>query len=63
MRVVVLKETKTIDVNCGTGSNITVGSREGKVYRITPRREQRRERVWLPDSTGSISNTWPTPIG
>ena len=50
MRVWFLKETKTIDVNCGTGSNITVGSRENKIYRLTPRENNDVNGVWLPDS-------------
>ena len=50
MRVWFLKETKTIDVNCGTGSNITIGSRENKIYRITPRENNDVNGVWLPDS-------------
>ena len=43
MRVWFLKETSTIDVNCGTGSNITIGSRENVIYRITPARKRRGE--------------------
>jgi len=50
MRVWFLKETKTIDVNCATGSNITIGSREDKIYRITPRENNDVNGVWLPDS-------------
>ncbi|EDY22403.1 molybdopterin oxidoreductase [Chthoniobacter flavus Ellin428] len=50
MRVWFLKETKTVDVNCGTGSNITIGSRENKIYRITPRENNDVNGVWLPDS-------------
>jgi NADH-quinone oxidoreductase subunit G len=50
MRVWFLKETKTIDVNCGTGSNITVGTRENVIYRITPRENNDVNGVWLPDS-------------
>jgi len=50
MRVWFLKETKTIDVNCGTGSNIVVASRENKIYRITPRENNDVNGVWLPDS-------------
>ncbi len=50
MRVWFLKETKTIDVNCGTGSNITVGARENVIYRITPRENNDVNGVWLPDS-------------
>ena len=50
MRVWFLKETRTIDVNCGTGSNITIGSRENVIYRITPRENNDVNGVWLPDS-------------
>jgi NADH-quinone oxidoreductase subunit G len=50
MRVWFLKEVKTIDVNCATGSNITIGSRENKIYRITPRENNDVNGVWLPDS-------------
>jgi NADH-quinone oxidoreductase subunit G len=50
MRVWFLKETKTIDVNCATGANITVGSRENKIYRLTPRENNDVNGVWLPDS-------------
>ena len=50
MRVWFLRETKTIDVNCGTGSNITIGARENVIYRITPRENNDVNGVWLPDS-------------
>jgi NADH-quinone oxidoreductase subunit G len=50
MRVWFLKETPTIDVNCGTGSNIVVGSRENVIYRITPRENDAVNGSWLPDS-------------
>ena len=50
MRVWFLKETKTIDVNCGTGCNITIGSRDNTIYRITPRENNDVNSVWLPDS-------------
>jgi NADH-quinone oxidoreductase subunit G len=50
MRVWFLKETKTIDVNCGTGCNIVVGSRQNVIYRITPRENNDVNSVWLPDS-------------
>ena len=50
MRVWFLKETKTIDVNDGLGSNITIGSRENTIYRITPRENNDVNGVWLPDS-------------
>jgi len=50
MRVWFLRETKTIDVNCGTGSNILIGARENTIYRITPRENNDVNGVWLPDS-------------
>lgn len=50
MRVWFLKETKTIDTNCGTGSNILIGSRENKIHRITPRENEAVNAYWLPDS-------------
>ena len=50
MRVWFLKETKTIDVNCGTGSNIIISSRENTIYRITPRENNAVNGDWMPDS-------------
>jgi len=50
MRVWFLKETNTIDVNCGTGSNITVSSRQNVIYRVTPRDNDAVNGCWLPDS-------------
>ncbi|MFZ4116254.1 MAG: molybdopterin-dependent oxidoreductase [Chthoniobacterales bacterium] len=50
MRVWFLKETKTIDVSCGTGCNIVIGSRENKIYRITPRQNEEVNSYWIPDS-------------
>jgi len=50
MRVWFLKETSTIDVNCGTGANITIGTRENVIYRITPRENDDVNGCWLPDS-------------
>jgi NADH-quinone oxidoreductase subunit G len=50
MRVWFLRETTTIDVNCGTGSNITIGSRENVIYRITPRENDAVNGPWIPDS-------------
>ncbi len=50
MRVWFLKETKSIDVNCGTGTNILIGSRENKIYRITPRENDYVNECWMPDS-------------
>lgn len=50
MRVWFLRETKSVDVNCGTGINIVIHSREGKVYRITPRENKEVNSCWMPDS-------------
>jgi NADH-quinone oxidoreductase subunit G len=50
MRVWFLKETKSIDVNCGTGSNILISSRENVVQRITPRENDDVNSCWMPDS-------------
>jgi NADH-quinone oxidoreductase subunit G len=50
MRVWFLRETKSIDVNCGTGTNILISSRENTVYRITPRENDSVNSCWMPDS-------------
>jgi NADH-quinone oxidoreductase subunit G len=50
MRVWFLKETPTIDVNCGIGSNITVWTRGNKIHRITPRLNDEVNSAWMPDS-------------
>ncbi|MGL5020072.1 MAG: molybdopterin-dependent oxidoreductase, partial [Luteolibacter sp.] len=50
MRVWFLKETPTIDMNCGTGTNITVWTRGNKIHRITPRLNDEVNSAWMPDS-------------
>jgi NADH-quinone oxidoreductase subunit G len=50
MRVWFLTETKSIDVNCGTGANILIGAREGIIHRITPRENDAVNSCWMPDS-------------
>jgi NADH-quinone oxidoreductase subunit G len=50
MRVWFLKETPTIDVNCGTGINITVWTRGNTIHRITPRQNDEVNSCWMPDS-------------
>ena len=50
MRVWFLRETKSIDVNCGNGTNILIGSREDIIYRITPRENDFVNSCWMPDS-------------
>jgi NADH-quinone oxidoreductase subunit G len=50
MRVWFLRETPSIDVNCGTGANITIWTRGDKIYRITPRQNDEVNSCWMPDS-------------
>lgn len=50
MRVWFLKSTPSIDVNCGTGTNINIWSREEQVYRFTPRQNDDVNSCWMPDS-------------
>lgn len=50
MRVWFLKETKSIDVNCGTCCNTTIWTRGSQVYRVTPRRNDDVNSEWMPDS-------------
>ncbi len=50
MRVWFLKETNSIDVNCGTGCNTTVWTRGSQIYRVTPRRNNDVNSDWMPDS-------------
>ena len=49
MRVWFLKETKSLCASCGTGCNVTIGSREGKVYRMTPRENEAVNSQWMCD--------------
>lgn len=50
MRVWFLRETKSIDVNDGTGTNILIGSRQDVVHRITPRENDFVNSCWMPDN-------------
>ncbi|MBK1833351.1 molybdopterin-dependent oxidoreductase [Roseibacillus ishigakijimensis] len=50
MRVWFLKETPSIDVNCGTGCNITIWTRGNEIFRITPRENNEVNSAWMPDS-------------
>ena len=50
MRVWFLRETPSIDTESSVGCNTLVGSREGKIYRITPRRNDAVNDTWMPDS-------------
>ncbi|MBI5381304.1 MAG: (2Fe-2S)-binding protein [Opitutae bacterium] len=50
MRVWFLKQTPSIDTESSVGVNTTVWSREGVIYRITPRRNDAVNDTWMPDS-------------
>ncbi len=57
MRVWFLKETKSICTSCGTGCNITIGSREENVYRYEPRQNDAVNSTWMCDS-GRLNYKW-----
>jgi NADH-quinone oxidoreductase subunit G len=57
MRVWFLKETKSICTSCATGCNILIGSREEKVYRYTPRRNDGVNGPWMCDH-GRLNYKW-----
>jgi len=50
MRVWFLKQTDSIDAESSVGCNTVVWSREGVIYRITPRRNDGVNDTWMPDS-------------
>jgi NADH-quinone oxidoreductase subunit G len=50
MRVWFLKQTNSIDTETSVGANTVVWSREGQIYRITPRRNDDVNDTWMPDS-------------
>ena len=50
MRVWFLKETPSIDTESSVGANTTVSSREGVIYRITPRQNDAVNDTWMADS-------------
>ena len=50
MRVWFLKQTNTIDIESSVGVNATVWSREGVIYRLTPRRNDEVNDTWMSDS-------------
>ena len=57
MRVWFLKETKGICDSCGTGCNITIGSREGVVHRYEPRENDAVNACWMCDH-GRLNYKW-----
>ena len=50
MRVWFLKETKSIDTNCGTGANTVIWTRGNEIFRVTPRQNDEVNSAWMPDS-------------
>lgn len=50
MRVWFLKQTNTIDIESSVGVNAVVWSREGVIYRLTPRRNDAVNDTWMADS-------------
>ena len=50
MRVWFLRQTPSIDTESSAGVNTMIWSREGKVHRITPRRNDAVNDAWMPDS-------------
>lgn len=57
MRVWFLKETSSICTTCGTGCNITLWSREGRIHRLTPRDNDAVNASWMCD-TGRLNYRW-----
>jgi NADH-quinone oxidoreductase subunit G len=57
MRVWFLKETKSVCTSCATGCNIIIGSREGKIYRYTPRENDAVNGPWMCDH-GRLNYKW-----
>lgn len=54
MRVWFLKRSNSISTESSVGVNIEVWSREGKIYRITPRRNDEVNDTWMSDSGRAI---------
>lgn len=50
MRVWFLKQTDSIDTESSVGANTVVWSREGVIYRITPRQNDEVNDTWMADS-------------
>jgi NADH-quinone oxidoreductase subunit G len=50
MRVWFLKQTNSIDTESSVGANTVVWSREGVVYRVTPRQNDAVNDTWMADS-------------
>ena len=57
MRVWFLKETKSVCTSCGTGCSTVIGSREGKMFRYTPRDNDAVNGSWMCDA-GRLNYQW-----
>jgi NADH-quinone oxidoreductase subunit G len=57
MRVWFLRETDSVCSSCARGCNITVGSREGRVQRFAPRRNDAVNSNWMCDA-GRLDYKW-----
>ncbi|MEM8868610.1 MAG: 2Fe-2S iron-sulfur cluster-binding protein [Verrucomicrobiota bacterium] len=60
MRVWFLKRTNSICTESSVGANTTIWSREGKIYRITPRRNDDVNDTWMTDSGRSLFKRYET---
>ena len=57
MRVWFLRESKSLCTSCGTGCNITIGSREDRIYRYEPRENDAVNSSWMCDA-GRLNYKW-----
>jgi NADH-quinone oxidoreductase subunit G len=57
MRVWFLREAKSLCTSCGTGCNVVIGSREGRVYRYVPRDNEAVNGSWMCDA-GRLNYKW-----
>jgi NADH-quinone oxidoreductase subunit G len=61
MRVWFLKQTNSIDPESSVGANTIVWSREGVIYRITPRRNNEVNDEWMADSGRALYKQVQSP--
>ncbi len=61
MRVWFLKQTPSLDIESSVGANTEVWSREGVIYRITPRRNDEVNDTWMADSGRVLYKDLKTP--
>jgi NADH-quinone oxidoreductase subunit G len=57
MRTWFLKETRSLCTSCGTGCNTVIGSRENKMYRYEPRKNDAVNACWMCDA-GRLNYKW-----